>query len=69
MANKDNRWMEKAFSNAKGQLHKSTRTPKGEKIPERKLKRAENSSSPLTRKRAVLADTARKINARRSGRG
>lgn len=64
---KDNgHWMEAAFGNSRNQLRKSTRTKSGEKIPARKLAAATHSRSPLTRKRAVLAETARKVNARRS---
>ena len=41
----------------KGALHESLGVKKGEKIPESKLKKAEHSKSPLTRKRASLAET------------
>lgn len=62
---KDGHWMEKAFANSKGQLRKSTGTKSGQKISSRKLRSAENSRSPKTRKRAQLAETVRKINLRR----
>lgn len=45
-----------------GALRKSLHVKKGEKIPEAKLKKAEKSKNPKTRKRAVLAETLRKIN-------
>ena len=45
----------------KGALHKSLGVPQGEKIPEKKLEKAEHSKSPLTRKRANLAETLKKL--------
>ena len=45
----------------KGALRKTLKIKKGEKIPEAKLKKAEKSKNPLTRKRAVLAETFRKM--------
>jgi hypothetical protein len=40
-----------------GALHKTLGVPKGEKIPEKKLKAAEHSKNPTTRRRANLAET------------
>jgi len=40
-----------------GALRKSLHVKAGEKIPESKLKKAEYSKNPTTRKRAVLAET------------
>lgn len=40
-----------------GALHKSLHVPAGEKIPSSKLKAAEHSKNPVTRKRANLAET------------
>ena len=45
-----------------GALRKSLGVKKGEKIPEKKLEKAEKSKNPKTRKRAVLAETLRKFN-------
>ena len=45
-----------------GALRKSLGVKKGEKIPEKALKKAEKSKNPTTRKRAVLAETLRKFN-------
>jgi hypothetical protein len=59
---KDSHWMEKAFENAHGQLRKTTGAKPGEPIPAKKLAKAEHSSNPTTKKRAVLAETARKVN-------
>ena len=44
-----------------GALRKTLGVKKGEKIPEKALKKAENSKNPKTRKRAVLAETLRKM--------
>jgi len=41
----------------KGALHKQLNVPMGQKIPEKKLEKAEHSSDPLLRKRAKLAET------------
>ena len=45
----------------KGALHKSLGVPEGKKIPEKKLEKAEHSKNPLTRKRAHLAETLKKL--------
>ena len=44
-----------------GALRKSLHVKEGEKIPESKLKKAEHSKNPTTRKRAVLAETLSKL--------
>lgn len=44
-----------------GALRKSLHVKKGEKIPEKKLEKAEHSKNPKTRKRAVLVKTLRKL--------
>jgi hypothetical protein len=44
-----------------GALRKSLGVKKGEKIPASKLKKAEHSKNPKTRKRAVLAETLGKM--------
>ncbi len=44
-----------------GALRKSLHVKKGEKIPAAKLKKAEHSKNPTTRKRAVLAETLKKM--------
>lgn len=44
-----------------GALRKSLGVKKGEKIPVKALKKAEKSKNPTTRKRAVLAETLRKL--------
>lgn len=44
-----------------GALRKSLHVKKGENIPASKLKKAEHSKNPTTRKRAVLAETLKKM--------
>jgi len=41
----------------KGALHEELGVPKGKKIPEKKLEKAEHSKNPTERKRAILAKT------------
>jgi hypothetical protein len=45
----------------KGALHKELGVKKVEKIPEKKLEKAEHSKSPKLKKRAVLAETLKKM--------
>lgn len=45
----------------KGALRKTLKVKEGEKIPLSKLKKAEKSKDPLTRKRATLAENFRKM--------
>lgn len=44
-----------------GALRKSLHVKDGEKIPASKLKKAEHSKNPTTRKRAVLAETLKRF--------
>lgn len=44
-----------------GALRAQLHVKKGEKIPASKLKKAEHSKNPTTRKRAVLAETLKKM--------
>jgi len=44
-----------------GALRKTLGVKKGEKIPAAKLKKAEHSKNPKTRKRAILAETLKKM--------
>ncbi len=46
----------------KGLLHKDLGVKPGKKIPTDKLKKAEKSSNPAERKRAVFAENAKKWN-------
>jgi hypothetical protein len=45
----------------KNALHKALHVKKGEKIPEAKLEKAEHSKNPTLKKRAVLAETLKKM--------
>ena len=54
MADKD--WIAGAIKH-KGSLRKSLHVKKGEKIPEKKLEKAEHSKNKTTAKRAKLAET------------
>lgn len=53
-------WIKGAIKHP-GSLRKSLKVKKGEKIPEKKLEKAEHSKNPLTRKRAALAKTLKKM--------
>ena len=44
-----------------GSLRKTLKVKKGEDIPESKLKKAEKSKNPKTKKRAILAETLKKM--------
>jgi len=50
------KWIQDAIKKP-GALHKALHVKEGKKIPESKLKKAEHSKNPLTKKRAVLAET------------
>jgi len=49
-------WIQGAIKHP-GSLHKALGVPKGQKIPEAKLEKAEHSKSPSLRKKANLAET------------
>jgi len=44
-----------------GALRKSLHVKEGEKIPEKKLEKAEHSKNPTMKKRAVLAETLKQM--------
>lgn len=50
------KWIQDAIKKP-GALHKELGVPKGKKIPEKMLKKAEHSKNPKERKRANLAET------------
>ena len=54
------KWIQGAIKHP-GALRKTLGVKKGEKIPASKLKKAEHSKNPTTRKRAVLAETLKKM--------
>lgn len=54
------RWIAEATQN-KGALHKNLGVKEGDKIPAKKLAKAERSKNPKIRKEAVLADTLKHL--------
>lgn len=54
------KWIQEAIKKP-GSLRKSLHVKEGEKIPESKLKKAEHSKNPKMKKRAVLAETLKKM--------
>ncbi len=61
MANEE-KWIAGAIKpENKGKLRKKLHVKEGEKIPEKKLMKAEHSKNPKLKKEAVLAETLRKI--------
>lgn len=51
------KWIQKALSKGKGNLHRATGTPMGKKISAKKMAKAAHSKSPKIRKEVVLAKT------------
>jgi hypothetical protein len=49
-------WIQNAIHNP-GALHRELHVPEGEKIPAKKLAKAEHSNNPTEKHRAILADT------------
>jgi hypothetical protein len=45
----------------KGGLHQSLHVPAGEKIPEKRIKKAENSRNPKVRNQAIAAETLKHL--------
>lgn len=60
LSKESQKWISGAIKKP-GSLHKSLNVKKGEKIPESKLNKAEHSKNPITRKRATLAKTLKKL--------
>lgn len=61
------KWIQKMHMK-KGALHESLHVKEGKKIPESKLKKAENSKNPKERKRAVLAETLKNLSKARNAK-
>jgi len=58
----DDKWIQKAIDpSKKGALRKTLHIKKGQVIPEAKLKKAEKSKNPTTRRRANLAQTLKSL--------
>lgn len=62
-------WMAAAFANAHNQLRRKTHTRAGHAISRTELSRKAHSRNLKTKRQAVLARTARRINSGRSRRG
>jgi hypothetical protein len=62
----DHKWIQGAIKHP-GALHKSLGVPQGEKIPLKKLKKAEHSSNAMVAKRAHLAETLRGLHKKGGG--
>jgi hypothetical protein len=56
----EKKWIKGAIKH-KGALHKELGVPEGKKIPAKKLKKAEHSKNPKLKKRAILAETLKKM--------
>jgi hypothetical protein len=54
------KWIQKAGIK-KGSLHRKLGVPEDEKIPAKKLAKAEKSKSPVVRKEAALAKTLKSL--------
>jgi len=55
------KWIQKALSKGKGNLHKNLHVPEGEKIPAKNLAKGAKSKSPKVRKEVALAKTLGKL--------
>lgn len=51
----------------RGRLHRDLHIPEGQKIPEKKILKAEHSDNPAIAKRAHLAETLKKLHRRHGG--
>ena len=54
------KWIQGAIKHP-GALHRQLGVPEGEPIPAKKLAAAKHSSNPTERKRAILAETLKKM--------
>jgi hypothetical protein len=63
---KPKHWIAGATKN-KGALHRALHVPEGEKIPAKKLAKAEHSKNPTMRKRAALAETLKGMQHKATG--
>ena len=54
------KWIQKAIKHP-GKLHRELGVPQGEKIPAKKLKKAEHSKNSTIRREANLAKTLKKL--------
>jgi len=61
------KWIQGAIKHP-GSLHKALHVPAGEKIPEKKLKKAEHSENPKLAKKAHLAETLKHMHHAKGGK-
>lgn len=61
------KWIKKAIGGNKGALHEHLGVPKGEKIPEEKLRAALHSGNETIRKEAQLAMTLKGMKKKHKG--
>jgi hypothetical protein len=59
------KWIQKAVSKHPGKLHRELGVPQGEKIPAKKMAKAEHSKNPTIRREANLAKTLKKLGHRK----
>ena len=57
-------WIQGAIKHP-GALHTALGVPQGSKIPASKLHKAEHSSNPTLRRRAILAETLKRMHSKR----
>ena len=57
------KWIQDVFKKkgSKGALHRELKVPDGEKIPVKKMQKAEKSKNPKIRKQVQLAETLGKL--------
>ena len=55
------KWIKEAVSKHPGKLHRELKVKAGEKIPAKKLAKAEKSKNPTIKKETVLAKTLSKF--------
>lgn len=63
---KDDHWIEHSGMK-KGALHKELGVPSGDKIPAKKLMKAEHSDNPALARRAHLAETLKSLHRKHGG--
>jgi hypothetical protein len=62
------KWIKGAIKHP-GSLHKALNVAPGKKIPERKIEKATHSKNPSLKKKAILAETLKKLPRHHGPRG
>ena len=60
-------WMAAAFGKHPGKLHRELHVKQGMPIPAGKLDKAEHSKDPALRRRAILAETGKRLAGHKKG--